>query len=434
MVKAFPLFLAACLAAVGCTSTPGPDIDKTVASPVTVDVSSAMPTPPASQLRIANFGDTLAVEGRSGLEFTLISWQESDWVVNGPYTSGYYTFIAPPGMKFINVQFQFTNVAAREQFTPYLSTGELTVAAQGGNYDLWSPVGGINAEVYNPRSSTDDEIKALGGGEGAYVALLPGGSIKGRLIFEVPENVVPVAAEVSGLAVAFSFAGGATGAPTLMPPPTVNPIPTAIAIRTPAPTALPTASPTPTPLPTATPVPTATPTPEPVPTSIPTPQPAATPTATPTPPPPTSTPPWTPTPAPTIYLEIGQRHFVQGRYELAIEQFTLAIRGGSNYALAYYWRGASYLKLGQDQRAIEDYDHSIWLEATSFFYEQRGLAYYEMGQYSLAIQDLVRTTILDPTNAEAYSWKGNAYYALDQKREGDAAWATACGLNSRYCK
>jgi tetratricopeptide (TPR) repeat protein len=85
----------------------------------------------------------------------------------------------------------------------------------------------------------------------------------------------------------------------------------------------------------------------------------------------------------------------------------LAIRGGSNYALAYYWRGASYLKLGQDQRAIEDYDHSIWLEATSFFYEQRGLA---------------------------YSWKGNAYYALDQKREGDAAWATACGLNSRYCK
>ena len=62
------------------------------------------------------------------------------------------------------------------------------------------------------------------------------------------------------------------------------------------------------------------------------------------------------------------------------------------------------------------------------------LAYYEMGQYSLAIQDLVRTTILDPTNAEAYSWKGNAYYALDQKREGDAAWATACGLNSRYCK
>ena len=435
MVRALPLFLAACLAAVGCTSPPGPDIDDTVALPVTVDVSSTIQTPiSTSSVPIARFGDTLAVEGRSGLEFTLISWQETDWVVNGPYTSGYYTFIAQPGMKFINVQFRFTNVAASEQFTPYLSTGQLAVAAQGAHYDLWSPVGGINAKEYTPRPSTDDEINALGGGEGAYETLLPGESFKGRLIFEVPDNVVPVAAKVTGLAVAFSFASGATGAPTLMPPPTANPIPTAIAIRTPAPTALPTvtptASPTPTPLPTATPVPTATPTPAPAPTT----QPAPTPTPTPTPPPPTSTPPWTPTPAPTTYLELGQRHFVQGRYELAIEQFDLAIQVDSNYALGYYWRGASYLKLGQDQRAIEDYDHSIWLQATSFFYEQRGMAYYEMGQYSLAIQDLVRTTILDPTNAEAFTWKGNAYYALDQKREGDDAWATACGLSSRYCK
>ena len=51
---------------------------------------------------------------------------------------------------------------------------ELTVAVQGANYDLWSPVGGINAKEYAPRPSTEDEINALGGGEGAYETLLPG--------------------------------------------------------------------------------------------------------------------------------------------------------------------------------------------------------------------------------------------------------------------
>ena len=122
---------------------------------------------------------------------------------------------------------------------------------------------------------------------------------------------------------------------------------------------------------------------------------------------------------------MGQRHFVQGRYELAIEQFDLAIQVDSNYALGYYWRGASYLKLGQDQRAIEDYDHSIWLQATSFFYEQRGMAYYEMGPYSLAIQDLARTTILDPTTAESFHWKAHADYARSQQRYWSPPWSCA---------
>jgi len=82
---------------------------------------------------------------------------------------------------------------------------------------------------------------------------------------------------------------------------------------------------------------------------------------------------------------------------------------------------------------MQDYDLSVYLQPTGFFYEQRGIAYYEMGQYALAIQDLVRAIIFDSTNAEAYTWKGNAYYQLDQDREGDAAWDAACRLNPRYC-
>jgi len=104
-----------------------------------------------------------------------------------------------------------------------------------------------------------------------------------------------------------------------------------------------------------------------------------------------------------------------------------------NYATAYSWRGASYLKLGQDQRAMQDYNHSVFLEPRSWFYEQRGIAYYEMGQYVLSIQDMVRAIILDSTNAVAYTWKGNAYYELGNNQQGDAAWDAACRLDSQYC-
>jgi len=231
MLRHMALILVACLAAVGCTSTASPDNQATVPAAVTAAVPTATlsptPAPPISPVPIANFGDTLAIEGQSGLNITLLSWQESDWVVNGPYVFGYYTFNAKPGMKFINVQFRFTNVGVGEQLTPSLKAGELAIAPQGSPYQLWLPLGGINAEAYNPRPSTDDEIKALGGDEAAYETLLPGESVTGRLIFEVPENVVPIEAQVPGLAVPFTFASGATIAPTLTPLSTLMPLPTA---------------------------------------------------------------------------------------------------------------------------------------------------------------------------------------------------------------
>jgi len=179
--------------------------------------------------------------------------------VDGPYISGYYTFDAKPGMKFINIQFRFTNVGVREQITPYLNAGEVVVAPQGYYYKVWSPPVGVHSIEYEPRPSTVDEVIALGGDAGAFEALLPGQSVTGSLVFEIPENVVPIEAQVQLLPVRFSFARGATSVPTLIPVSTSTPVPTATAMPTPTPTPVPTPQPTATP--TTVPTPTLTPVP-----------------------------------------------------------------------------------------------------------------------------------------------------------------------------
>ena len=193
------------------TDTPSsaPSIGPTVAAPAGPTPSPAQPTSPD---QIANFGDTLVVEGQPGLNLTLLSWQESDWVVNGPYINDYYTFRAQPGMKFINVQYRFTNAGSDEQSTPYLNAGVLAIASQESSYSVWAPLDGIDAAAYTPHPATDDEIKALGGDEGAFETLLPGESVTGRLIFEVPESAVPLEARIPGLAGPFSFAEGSVRA------------------------------------------------------------------------------------------------------------------------------------------------------------------------------------------------------------------------------
>ena len=232
------------------TPTPAPASPPTATVPVLVPTPTPLPTvPPAATPTprptltptatptpspIANFGDTLAIEGQSDLNLTLLSWQESDWVVNGPYISGYYTFFAPPGMRFVNVRYRFTNVGVRELSTPYLNEGELVVAPQGYYYKVWSPRVGIHTEEYNPRPSTVDEISTVGGDTGAFVTLLPGQSTTGSLTFEIPEATVPVEAQIVQLPIPFSFEFGFSGVP-LLSMPTAVPTPTATHTATPNP-------------------------------------------------------------------------------------------------------------------------------------------------------------------------------------------------------
>ncbi|MCI0786540.1 MAG: trypsin-like peptidase domain-containing protein, partial [Chloroflexi bacterium] len=164
---------------------------------------------------------------------------------------------------------------------------------------------------------------------------------------------------------------------------------------------------------------------------LPTPTPRIIPTPTPTPrPPPTPT----PTPNPVSYFNEGNRLMNLRMYREAILQFTIAIRGDFNYALAYSRRGGSYTALGEHVRAIADYDKAIRLQPTATFYNERGVSFAALRKYEEAILDYDQAIRLAPT-ALYYTNRGNANSRLARTEQANSDWAkaTACRLEPRYC-
>lgn len=145
---------------------------------------------------VAKIGDTIPeIKKGNNLSLTLLSWKESNIAVDGPYTDGYYTFTAKPGMIFIILTFKFQNNWVRMQETPYLDAGEIGTN-KGYIYTTWNPPLGVSSEEYKPSKSTSEEIKNLIGTSGGYEKLLPEGSIVGSVVFEIPENETPIEASI----------------------------------------------------------------------------------------------------------------------------------------------------------------------------------------------------------------------------------------------
>jgi hypothetical protein len=162
-------------------------------------LSLQLPTGPISahaksELPIVRVGDVVpTVTDRQNLSVTILWSKESAICVNGPYTTGYYTFTAKPRMKFIIVAYQFQNNWVREQTTPYLNKGEITID-KGYIYSVWKPPLGANSEDYAPRRATNEEIETLAGTSAAFKKLLPEDSCIGSVVFEIPAGAKPVKA------------------------------------------------------------------------------------------------------------------------------------------------------------------------------------------------------------------------------------------------
>jgi TonB family protein len=111
------------------------------------------------------------------------------------------------------------------------------------------------------------------------------------------------------------------------------------------------------------PKPTATPIPAPKiePTPIVAPMPISTPTPTPTPTPVPSPPP----PDAAFYRIRANAHIVKAEYELAVADFDKAIELSPKESMAYFNRGDSYEKMGNIQKAIDDYRKASELDRSN---------------------------------------------------------------------
>jgi len=169
-------------------------------------ITSSRTPPLATRRSAARIGDTIPEVGlaKKDLSMTLIGWAESDIAVGGPYIDNeLYTFTTRPRMKFIILEFEFHNNWVREQETPYFDKGEVRTD-KGYFYQVWSPPGGIHSEEYAPRPSTQEEVENLGG-SGAFEDLLPERSVRGHVVFEIPEDEEPEEVELSQVPVAIKL-------------------------------------------------------------------------------------------------------------------------------------------------------------------------------------------------------------------------------------
>jgi tetratricopeptide (TPR) repeat protein len=135
------------------------------------------------------------------------------------------------------------------------------------------------------------------------------------------------------------------------------------------------------------------------------------------------------------YLDRGILFLSRNDWDMAIADYTQAIRLNPNLAAAYDGRGFAYYQKGEYDRAIADYTQAIKLVPNNTVYsnnlaktyDTRGFMYYNKRDYELAIADYNQAIKLDPDNtvytnnlAKTYDTRGFMYYT---KRDYDRSIA-----------
>jgi spermidine synthase len=133
------------------------------------------------------------------------------------------------------------------------------------------------------------------------------------------------------------------------------------------------------------------------------------------------------------YNSSGTAYAKLGQYQRAIEDFNQAIRLEPDDALAYNSRGFAYNQLGQYQLAVKDFNQAIRLEPDdALAYNSRGFAYNQLSQYQLALDDFNKAISLQPDDVAAYNNRGVAYTQLGQYQLALDDFNKAISLKSNY--
>lgn len=130
------------------------------------------------------------------------------------------------------------------------------------------------------------------------------------------------------------------------------------------------------------------------------------------------------------YNNRGITYNATGRYDLAIKDYSRAIRLDPSYSKAYNNRGNTYHERGQEDLAIADYSRAIELDRSYVdAYMNRGESYSSGGQNNLAIRDYTRVIELDPQHAPAYLQRSLSYKNTKQNDRARVDYERAVALS-----
>jgi tetratricopeptide (TPR) repeat protein len=92
-----------------------------------------------------------------------------------------------------------------------------------------------------------------------------------------------------------------------------------------------------------------------------------------------------------------------------LEDYNAAIEADPTYALAYYNRGGTYRRAGNQDLALSDVNESIRLEPTADAYNRRGLILKDKGDIESALKDFDAAVGMDGSHIYALTNRADAY-------------------------
>ncbi|BAY37673.1 tetratricopeptide repeat protein [Nostoc sp. NIES-2111] len=120
-------------------------------------------------------------------------------------------------------------------------------------------------------------------------------------------------------------------------------------------------------------------------------------------------------PRAAFFLNRGYFYYEQKKWDLALADYTQALKINPQLALAYNNRGLLYKEPKKWDLALADYNQALKINPQyAEAYYNRGLVYYEQKKWELALADFTQALKINPQFAQAYYNRGVLYY--EQKK------------------
>jgi len=134
-----------------------------------------------------------------------------------------------------------------------------------------------------------------------------------------------------------------------------------------------------------------------------------------------------------LYNDRGVAYVKRGEYERAMADFNKAIEINPRYYEVYHNRGIIYNTAGQNDLALQEFNKSLQINPKyAPVYDNRGRIYDSRGQFDKAIADYNIAIKLKPEFVDAYNSRGNTYEKLRQSDLALADFNKAISINPKY--
>jgi Tfp pilus assembly protein PilF len=126
-------------------------------------------------------------------------------------------------------------------------------------------------------------------------------------------------------------------------------------------------------------------------------------------------------------LEIGRQLLLDGNYNEAVSELSLAVSLDSKLSEAHNLLGVAYDKKGFADRAKDSFERAVKMDEDADTLNNLGFSFYQSGNYRAAVDRLKRAAKLAPADERILNNLGLAYCRLGKIDEAYKAFSRATG-------